>query len=161
MKMNKTLFFSIGVLLTLIQIFFGQLLSINGVVPNLPLILLVFLALYYGGREPLWLALILGIIKDLYYYGHLGITAIIYVLIIYVICYNRHYFFNENLNIILIFVALSTIAVEAYFFTVSFVFIDKFTNFSFVLLLIRLTYNSVISILFYVLSKFDWKKVVQ
>jgi len=94
--MNKLVFYIIGIILTLIQMFLGDIFNINGVVPNLPLIYLIFLAIIYGKDQPVYIALLLGSIKDLYYYGSIGVTAFIYVIIVYVIGYNKHLFFNKK-----------------------------------------------------------------
>jgi len=159
--MNKPIFFTIGILLTLIQMFFGNIFNINGVVPNLPIVYLIFLALFYGKDEPIYLAFLLGAIKDLYYYGSLGITTFIYVIIVYIIGYNKHYFFNENLNIAILFISITTILLELYFSLTSMIFINTPYDLTVLNISIRLVYNIVAATIMYYISRLNWKQVIQ
>ncbi|MFP4456352.1 MAG: rod shape-determining protein MreD [Clostridia bacterium] len=159
--MNKPLFYLIGILLTLFQMFFANIFDINGVVPNIPMIYLILVALYYGEKETIYLAFILGIIKDLYYYSNIGVTTFIYVIIVYIIGYNKNYFFNENLNIALLFVGLATVFLEGYFFLTSMIFISTPYDLSILNVLVRLVYNMAVTSIFFIISKYDWKQVIQ
>ena len=141
--------------------FLEDIFNINKIIPNLPLIYLIFLALIYGKDQPVYIALLLGSIKDLYYYGSIGVTAFIYVIIVYVIGYNKHLFFNKNLNIAIFFVSITTILLELYFSLTSMIFINTPYEISVANFSIRLIYNNLFAVIMFYISRLNWKRVIQ
>lgn len=128
-----------------------QHVSIFGVVPNTTLIIIVCFALLAGKRTGSILGLILGLLQDIFFYDVIGVHALIYFVIGYIIGLTDKKVFKENLFLPFVFTAISTFAfhfmyyVFMYFLSVNVDFIKLIKN----IVVIEIIINSFLSIFFY------------
>jgi rod shape-determining protein MreD len=159
--MNKRHFIVIGVVLALIEIYFANVVHINGSAPNITVVYLIMLALSKGNEDSLLASLFTGAVLDIFFYGNIGLITIFYVISTYIVGYNRHYFFSSNLNIVLTFVGVVSVAMEGYLLFSSFIFLNMPTIFNVYFFAGKVVYNLVIALLFFFISKLNWKKAIQ
>ncbi|WP_352420123.1 rod shape-determining protein MreD [Proteiniborus sp.] len=125
--------------------------SIFGVIPNTSLIIIVCLALLGGKKTGSVLGLILGLLEDMLFYDVIGVHALIYFLIGYIIGLTDKKVFKENLFLPFVFTTISTFAfhiiyyVFMYFLSINVDFISLIKN----IVIIETILNSLLSIFFY------------
>lgn len=125
--------------------------SIFGVVPNTSLIIIVCISILSGKKTGSILGLILGFLQDMIFYDVIGVHALIYFIIGYVIGLTDKKVFKENLFLPFVFTAISTFAfhlsyyVFMYFLSINIDMIKFIRN----VVIIETFYNSLISVFFY------------
>ncbi len=159
--MNKKILAALGLFLTLLQVFLSRQLAIRAVAPDLPLVFLVFTALYYGEYLTWPAAFLMGLFKDFYFYGMPGLMTAFYLLLIYIVGKNRNYFFNRNLNVILIITLLATFVFRVYLLLFSFILESFYYRWSWSGLVIQMVYNTALSFLLFSATRFDWRRVLR
>lgn len=126
-------------------------LSIFGVIPNTSLIIIVCLALLAGKKTGSVLGLVLGLLEDILFYDVIGVHALIYFIIGYLIGLTDKKVFKENLFLPFFFTSISTFAfhiiyyVFMYFLSINVDFISLMKN----VVIIETILNSLLSIIFY------------
>ncbi|WIV10599.1 rod shape-determining protein MreD [Proteiniborus sp. MB09-C3] len=125
--------------------------SVFGVVPNTSLIIIVCLSLLAGKKTGSVLGLILGLLEDMFFYEVIGVHALIYFIIGYLIGLTDKKVFKENLFLPFVFTVLSTFAfhvvyyVFMYFLSINVDFISLLKD----IVIIETILNSVLSVFFY------------
>ncbi|HIV17337.1 MAG TPA: rod shape-determining protein MreD, partial [Candidatus Alectryocaccobium stercorigallinarum] len=104
----------------LVQTTVWNLLPLGNVKPNLLLILTVSLALMRGRHTGLWVGFISGLIIDLFYGNMLGFNALIYMYLGYFNGRFCNVFFDEDIKIPMVMVAVSGFAYNIIFYIVQF-----------------------------------------
>ncbi|SCG83735.1 rod shape-determining protein MreD [Proteiniborus sp. DW1] len=147
-------YFIIGILVLLNFILESTILqhvSILGVVPNTSLIIIVCISILSGKKTGSILGLILGFLQDMLFYDVIGVHALIYFIIGYVIGLTEKKVFKENLFLPFVFTAISTFAfhltcyVFMYFLSMNIDLILFIKN----VVVLEVIYNSLLSIFFY------------
>ncbi len=125
--------------------------SVFGVMPNTSLIIIVCFALLAGKKTGSILGLILGLLEDMFFYDVIGVHALIYFIIGYLIGLTDKKVFKENLFLPFVFTAISTFAfhtvyyVFMYFLSINVDFIKLVKN----IVIIETVLNSLLSIFLY------------
>jgi rod shape-determining protein MreD len=110
----------------LVQTTVWNLLPLGNVKPNLLLILTVSLALMRGRHTGLWVGFISGLIIDLFYGNMLGFNALIYMYLGYFNGRFCNVFFDEDIKIPMVMVAVSGFAYNIIFYIVQFLFRQRY-----------------------------------
>lgn len=128
-----------------------QHISIFGVVPNTSLIIIVCVSILSGKKTGSILGLILGFLQDMIFHDVIGVHALIYFIIGYVIGLTDKKVFKENLFLPFVFTAISTFAfhltyyVFMYFLSINIDLIKFIKN----VVVLEIIYNSLLSVFFY------------
>lgn len=126
-------------------------LSVFDVTLNTSLIIIVCLALLAGKKTGSVLGLVIGLLEDIVFYDVIGVHALIYFLIGYLVGLTDKKVFKENLFLPFVFTFVSTIAfhivyyVFMYFLSINIDFINLIKN----VVVIEAIFNSLLSIFFY------------
>lgn len=133
-----------------------QYVSIGGVVPNTTLITLVSISLLKGKKTGSILGISMGLLQDIVFSDVIGVNALIYFFIGYLVGLVDNKVFKDNLWVALIFTLLSTVFfhilfyVLMYFLSINMSFMAIFRK----IVLIELIYNMILSIpIFRVINK--------
>lgn len=125
--------------------------SVFGVIPNTSLIIVVCFSILSGKKTGSILGLILGFLEDMFFYDVIGVHALIYFILGYLIGLTDKKVFKENLFLPFVFTALSTFAfhliyyVFMYFLSINIGLVKLIKN----IVIIEVIYNSLLSIFFY------------
>ncbi len=125
--------------------------SIAGVVPNTALILIVMVALLKGKYKGAFIGLIAGLLQDIFFSKIIGMNALIYFLIGYVVGLLDNRIFKESAILPFLTVVISTFSyhIMYYFFMM---FLSRDVSFIIMMkdiVLKETIYNSIISIFVY------------
>lgn len=157
---------SIIFLVAFILIYFLQVgvfshLPIAGVMPNLFVILILYIGLFANAINAIGFAIIIGLFLDLLYGNTIGVSAIMLCIIGYLGSYFDKNFSKENKVTILLMAIGSTIIYEFGFYVLNGLILQyNFEWFKFIRILIfEIIYNSLITILLYPLIQFTGYKV--
>lgn len=129
--------------------------EIMGIVPNTAIAMVVVIALskgrYYGG----FFGIFIGLLHDLFFSSHIGINALIYFFLGYLIGYLEGIFARDNLINPIIFTALGTVFYNlTYFAYLYFSNVDFTAAFLFQRVIsIEIIYNGLIAIIIYKIFK--------
>lgn len=128
-----------------------QYIAIGGVVPNTTLIILVTIALLKGKKTGAILGISMGLLQDIVISEVIGINALIYFFIGYLVGIVDNKVFKDNLWIAVVFTGLSTIFFHAlhyvlmYFMSIEVSFGVMFRN----MVWIEFLYNTIFSVLIF------------
>lgn len=135
----------------LLQTTIMRYIAIGGVIPNTTLIILVSIALLKGKKTGGILGLCMGLLQDIVLSEVIGINALIYFFVGYLVGLVDNKVFKDNLWIAVVFTGLSTIFFHIFFFVLMY-FLSIDINFIVMLkkiVWIELFYNMVLSILIF------------
>lgn len=141
----------IGIVSFLIQSTILQHVRIFGVIPNISLIIIVCLSLLAGKKTGSILGLVLGFLQDIVFFDVIGVHALIYFIISYLIGLTDKKVFKENLFLPFIFTIMATFVfhviyfVFMYFSSINIDFTKLITN----IVVLESIFNSLLSIIFY------------
>ena len=113
---RKVVIFIILWVFFILQTTVFQLQTVTGVSPNLLLFLTVSLAFMQGKKEGLVVGFLSGLLIDLFYSRTLGFHALIYLLIGYGTGYFCHVFFDEDVKMPIILVAVTDFIYSMYIY---------------------------------------------
>lgn len=122
-----------------------------GVIPNTSLIIVVIFALLGGKYKGACTGLVAGLIQDVFFGGVIGINALIYFLIGYMVGLLDDKVFKENLILPFLTILGSTIVYNLMYYLFM-IFLSRDISFTVVIkdiLLKEIIYNSIISIFVY------------
>lgn len=141
----------VSILSFLLQSTILQHLRIFGVIPNISLIIIVCLSLLAGKKTGSIIGLVLGFLQDIIFFEVIGIHALIYFLIGYLIGLTDKKVFKENLFLPFVFTFIATFAFHTlYYVLMYFSSINvNFTKIVSSIVLLEATLNSLLSIIFY------------
>ncbi len=137
----------IGLLIALLQAYFGQLLQIKGIVPDIVLVYVVCVALFMGHEAALWSGLVTGLFYDISFGDVIGFYSIYYVGIGYFIGYYRYNFFYSNIQIAITATMAATVLKEIYIALLNIFMFSKIEMFNFNVLIYAAIYNIFICII--------------
>ena len=143
----------------LLQTTIWNLFPLGSVKPNLLLILTVSMGLMRGKHTGLLVGFISGLIIDLFFGTLFGFNALVYMYIGYITGNFYKVFFDEDIKIPMIFVAVSELAYNLIFYVVQFAFRKRFdfgTYFTRIILpelLYTVIFTIVLYKLFYIINK--------
>lgn len=153
--MRKTLI-TIALILIFFIIFFlqanvFQTFTIAGIMPNLFVILILFIGLYTNVTLGLSFGVIVGLIIDFVYSKSIGITAVMLCIVGYLGAYFDKNFSKENKITIIIMVAVSTAIFEIGYYIINSVILDFNIEILYFIkiLLIEILYNILLTIILY------------
>ena len=152
MKIIKIVVISLVVFL--LQSTIVQKISINEVIPNLNIITLVLIAIYYDHKTILVYSLVSGVFQDLFTSPYIGINIMLYLLISFLIIRFESVFNKTNIISPIFLVSLGTSIYNILFF----IFLKALNlNFSiyrlFDILIIELTLNVIFGILIFKITQ--------
>ena len=153
-------------LVTFMLIYFLQVgvfshLPIAGVVPNLFVILILYISLFANSINAIGFGIIIGLFLDLLYGNTVGISAVMFCVIGYLGAYFDKNFSKENKVMILLMVIGATIIYEIGFYALNgFILNYNFEWLKFMKIIIfEIIYNCLITILLYPLIQNTGHKV--
>ncbi len=115
----------------LVQTTVWNLLPLGAVKPNLLLILTVSMGLMRGKHTGLWVGFISGLIIDLFYGPLFGFNALVYMYIGYINGNFYKVFYDEDIKIPMVLVAVSGFAYNLIFYVIQFAFRQRFDFFTY------------------------------
>ena len=133
-----------------------QQIEIYGVAPNTALILVISFAIYSGRNKGAGIGFFVGILQDIIFGRTIGLNALVFMIIGYLIGLMDQKIFKDNLLIPFIFTALTTIIYEMINLLLIFLlgYRIELLNIIKKMLIIEVIYNSIISlIIHYYISK--------
>ncbi len=133
-----------------------QQIEIYGVAPNTALILVISFAIYSGRNKGAGIGFFVGILQDIIFGRTIGLNALVFMIIGYLIGLMDQKVFKDNLLIPFIFTALTTIIYEMINLLLIFLlgYRIELLNIIKKMLIIEVIYNSIISlIIHYYISK--------
>ncbi len=125
--------------------------SIMGIVPNTSLIILVIYGLLKGKYNGAFVGLVLGLLQDILFSKVIGVNALIYFLIGYVVGLLDDKVFKENLVLPFLTILASTFVYHVLYYLFM-VFLSKDVNIIIIMkdvLIGEMIYNSILSIFIY------------
>lgn len=152
-----TIIISLIILFNLIlQSTLFQQIEIYGVAPNTALILVISFAIYSGRNKGAVIGFFVGILQDIIFGRTIGLNALVFMIVGYLIGLMDQKIFRDNLFIPFIFTALATIIYEMINLLLIFLlgYRIELLNIIKKMLIIEVIYNSIISlIIHYYISK--------
>ena len=145
------LFFIIFFVIYFLEANIFPFLTINGVLPNLFIIFILFIGLFANTAYGVFFGAICGLILDLIYGKSIGISAVMFCIVGYLGSYFDKNFSKENKITIILMVVGSTIIFEAGYYLLSSIIIDfklEWLAF-FKILIVEAVYNVLLSIILY------------
>ncbi len=133
-----------------------QQIEIYGVAPNTALILVISFAIYSGRNKGAVIGFFVGILQDIIFGRTIGLNALVFMIVGYLIGLMDQKIFRDNLLIPFIFTALATIIYEMINLLLIFLlgYRIELLNIIKKMLIIEVIYNSIISlIIHYYISK--------
>lgn len=97
-----------------------QALPLNGIVPNILLIITVVYGIISGSREGMWVGFLSGLLVDIFYGDIIGINALIYLLIGHANGYFKGGFFPEDIKMPLVLIAINDFIFSAMYYAINF-----------------------------------------
>lgn len=155
------IFLVIFILLYFLQVGVFSHLPIAGVVPNLFIILILYIGLFANSINAILFGIIIGLFLDLLYGNTVGISAVMFCIIGYLGAYFDKNFSKENKVTILLMVIGATIIYELGFYSLN----GLILNYDFEwlklmkIIIFEVVYNSLITILLYPLIQNTGYKV--
>lgn len=129
-----------------------QFTKIYNVLPNTSLVLAICFAINSDKKKGSLIGFIIGILQDIVFGKMIGLNALIYMLISYIITLTNKNIFKENYIIPFLFTALGTVVY--YIFSIFFMYFLGYSIdfFSIIrnMLSVEILYNAIISIVIYV-----------
>lgn len=125
--------------------------SIMGIVPNTSLIIVVIFALLRGKYDGAFTGLIAGLLQDIFFSQAIGVNALIYFLIGYVVGLLDDKVFKENLVLPFMIILSSTFAYNIMYYLFM-IFLSRNVSFTTMMkdiIVIEMIYNSIIGIFIY------------
>ena len=114
---------ALSIILFILQTTVFQYLNINGVIPNIPLIITIIIVLLYDNPTGIFFAVFSGLLQDTMMSKVLSVNLIIYSLIAIVIGMMEEKIFKDNFLTPIVLIAVSTIFYNFVFF--SFMYLIK------------------------------------
>ncbi|HZJ76667.1 MAG TPA: rod shape-determining protein MreD [Oscillospiraceae bacterium] len=133
-----------------------QWIKIYGVVPNTSLILVISFAIYSGKNEGAVIGFFIGILQDIIFGRTIGLSALILMIVGYLVGLMDQKIFKDSLFIPFILTALTTVFYEMTNFLLIFLLGHKIELLNIIkkMLITEVIYNSVVSIIvYYYISK--------
>lgn len=146
----------------LLQSTLMQALPISYVTPNLLLILTVSFGFMHGKRTGLWVGFLCGLSIDLFYSNLFGFYALVYMYIGYLNGLLYKAFFDEDIKVPMILVAVSDLGYNLLFYVIQFAFRMRFDFGAYFqhTILPEMVYTVLLTIIFYRIYFFINKKLV-
>ena len=110
----------------LVQTTLWNLFPLGNVTPNLLLILTVSMGLMRGRHTGMWVGFISGLIIDMFYGTLFGFNALVYMYIGYINGRFYKVFFDEDIKIPIVMVAVSGFAYNMVFYVIQFLFRQRY-----------------------------------
>ena len=110
----------------LVQTTLWNLFPLGNVTPNLLLILTVSMGLMRGRHTGMWVGFISGLIIDMFYGTLFGFNALVYMYIGYINGRFYKVFFDEDIKIPMVMVAVSGFAYNMVFYVIQFLFRQRY-----------------------------------
>ena len=157
----STIFLIMFIIIYFLQVGVFSNLPIAGVVPNLFIILILYIGLFANSINAIIFGIIIGLILDLLYGNTVGISSAMFCVIGYMGAYFDKNFSKENKVTILLMVIGSTVIYEFGYYTLNgFILRYNFEWLKFMRIIIfEVIYNSLITILLYPLIQNTGYKV--
>ena len=148
---RKVVIFVILWIFYILQTTVFQLQTVTGVSPNLLLFLTVSLAFMQGKKEGLVVGFLSGLLIDLFYSRTLGFHALIYLLIGYGTGYFFHVFFDDDVKMPIILVAVTDFIYSMYIYVFGFLLRGRleFGIYLTQIILPEIIYTVLITLIFY------------
>lgn len=145
------IFLVVSMLIYVLQVGVFSHFPIAGVVPNLFIILILYVSLFANSFNAMFFSVIIGLLLDLLYGNTIGISAVMFCIIGYLGSYFDKNFSKENKITILLMVIGATIIYEAGLYILNGVVLQyDFEWFRLMKIIIfEVIYNSLITILLY------------
>ena len=143
----------------LVQTTVWNLFPLGNVKPNLLLILTVSLGLMRGKHTGLWVGFLSGLVIDLFYGTLIGFNALVYMYIGYINGNFYKVFYDEDVKIPMILVAISCFAYNFVFYIIQFAFRQRFDFSTYLVhiilpeILLTVLFTLVLYKLFYVINR--------
>lgn len=155
------IFLVIFILIYFLQVGIFSHLQIAGVMPNLFVILILYISLFANSINAIAFGIIIGLFLDLLYGNTIGISAVMFCIIGYLGAYFDKNFSKENKVTILLMVIGATIIYEVGFYALNgFILRYDFEWFRLMRIVIfEVVYNSLITILLYPLIQNTGHKI--
>ena len=154
--MKNRYYIAIGLTIVVLQSYFGQMLEINGIVPDIVLVYLVFVGLFNGSRTALGVAIAAGLYADIFLGAYIGEYTLFYILSSYLTGIYRHNFYYSNIQIPLLLVSLITFLKFIFAILLRVVFYSVIGPVNLMIILGTIVYNLVLSAAFYWLFIRKW-----
>lgn len=125
-----------------------QYIGIMGVIPNTSLVLTICFALQRGKKTGALLGLLMGLMQDIFFERVIGINALLYFLVGYLIGLTEQKLFKDNIMIPIMFTGISTFFYHLIYYFFMF-FLGVSISFAFILqrvVWVELVYNCVAAI---------------
>jgi len=152
MKIIKIFFLSLIVFL--LQSTVVQKIALNDVIPNVNLIVLVLIAIYYNNKTILLYSLMSGLIQDLYTSPYIGINIMIYIVISLLLIRFESAFNKTNIISPIFLISMATSLYNIMYFVILKVLNLNFNVYRlFDILIIQLTLNVILGIIIFKLTQ--------
>lgn len=146
--------FLLSLLVFLLQSTIVQKISVYEIIPNLNIIVLVLLAIYYDDKTIISFALMSGLIQDLYSSPYIGINIMLYSVISLLLIRFESVFNKTNIISPVFLIALGTSLYNIIFFTILKVLNLNFSIYRlFDILIIELSLNVIFGIVLFKLTQ--------
>ncbi len=123
---RRIVYFIMILVCFMLQTTIWNLLPLGNVKPNLLLVLTVSLGLMCGRSAGLWIGFISGLIVDLFYGNMFGFTALIYMYLGYMNGRFYNVFFDEDIKVPMMMVAVSDFIYNIIFYVIQFLFRQRY-----------------------------------
>ena len=123
---RKLITFAMIFVLFLIQTTVWNLFPLGNVTPNLLLMLTVSLSLMRGQHTGLWVGFVSGLIIDLLYGNMIGFNALTYMCLGYINGRFYNVFFDEDIKVPMVMVAVSGFVYNLSFYLIQFLFRQRY-----------------------------------
>lgn len=155
------IFFVLFIFIYFLQVGIFSHLPIAGIVPNLFIILILYISLFANSINAISFGIIIGLFLDLLYGNTIGISAVMFCIIGYLGAYFDKNFSKENKVTILLMSIGATIIYEFGFYSLNGLILGyKFEWLKFIRIIVfEVVYNSLITILLYPLIQATGYKV--
>lgn len=150
MKSKIILFFTI-LACFLLQSTVINYIAIGSVTPNLPLILCISMGLMRGRKSGLWTGFFSGLLIDLFYGGVLGFYALIYMYVGYFSGYACRIYYDDDIKIPVIMVALGDLFYGLAFYGLQFLLRGRlgFSTYLYRIILPEMIYTVFLTLIVY------------
>lgn len=146
----------------IIQCTFWDLFTFTNIKPNLMLVLVVSFALMHGSRTGMWMGFVSGILLDLFNGTLFGFTALIFLYVGFFVGKMYQVFFDEDVRVAILAVALSDIAYNIIYYIIKFAFGIRYNFFAYLyhIVIPEIIFTLIITVILYRLFYWINKKLI-
>lgn len=139
----------------ILQTTFIQHIAIDGIMPNLMLLLVICVAFMQGESDGLFLGIIGGLLHDCFYGQYIGSNLFLYAIIGYIVGIVCRSLYKDNFLVSVVTSVVATLGYEFFFFVLN-VLLKGATNLSFFIvnkIIPSMIYNGIFSFIVYLLYR--------